>query len=65
MMGKKKLSEIKAQLEAGSAHPSGKTAKAVADPNRIIETLEALCTTLEREVKKRRKPKPKRRTAKR
>jgi hypothetical protein len=63
MMGKKKLSEIKAQLEASSAHPPGKSAKAAADPDRIIETLQALCTTLEREVKKRRKPKARRRTA--
>ncbi len=30
MMGKKKLSEIKAQLEALSVHPPGKPSKAVA-----------------------------------
>jgi hypothetical protein len=65
MMGKKKLSEIKVQLQAASAHPSGKSPKAVADPDRIVETLDALCTTLEREVKKRRKPKPRRPAAKR
>jgi hypothetical protein len=65
MMGKKTLSEIKAQLDAVPAHPSGKSAKGTADPDRIVETLEALCTTLEREVKKNRKPKTRRRAAKR
>jgi hypothetical protein len=57
--------DLKAQLETVSARPSGKAPKATADPDRIIETLEALCTTLEREVKKRRNPnKARRRTAK-
>jgi hypothetical protein len=65
MMGKKKLSEIKAQLVAASAHPSGKHAKAGADPNRIVQTLESLCATLEGEIKKHRKPMARRRTAKR
>lgn len=64
MMGKKKLSEIKAQLEAASAHPSGKSGKASVNPDRIVETLQSLCATLEREVKKRRKPKARRRVAK-
>jgi hypothetical protein len=64
MMGKKKLSEIKAQLEVGAAHPPGKRSKRAADPDRLVQTLEALCTTLEREVKKRRKPKARRRAAK-
>jgi hypothetical protein len=64
MMGKKKLSEIKAQLEAGSALPPGKPPKTAADPVRIVETLEALCTALETEVNKRREPKARRRAAK-
>ncbi len=64
MMGKKKLSEIKAQIEAGSAKLSDKSLKAAANPNRIVETLESLCATLQREVKKHRKPKARRRAAK-
>ena len=54
MMGKKKLSEIKAQLK--SANPAGKTPLAITDPNRIVETLESLCAALESEVKKNREP---------
>ena len=65
MMGKKKLSEIKAQLAAASAHPSGKSPKAAADPDRIVETLESLCAALKRKVKKHRKPKARRRAVKR
>ena len=72
MMGKKKLSEIKAQLGFSPATP-GKSqprkAKAVkGDSNGITETLDSLLAELKREVKKRevakrRKPKA-RRTAK-
>ncbi len=68
MMGKKKLSEIKAQLEALSAEPPCKPPKAEAakgDTRRIVETLEALCAELERVAKKPRKPKARRRPAKR
>jgi hypothetical protein len=65
MMGKKKISEIKAQIEAVAPHSFGKPPKAAADPNRLVVTLEALCATLEREVKKHRKPKARRRVAKR
>jgi len=72
MMGRKKLSEIKAQLEhlpmpGKSSKP--RTGKAVkGDSNGITETLESLLAELKREVKKRevekrRKPKA-RRTAK-
>jgi hypothetical protein len=65
MMGKKKLSEIKAQLEAASAHPPAKAAKVAADAGRIVETLESLCVALESEVKKHRKPRARRPAAKR
>jgi hypothetical protein len=68
MMGKKKLSEIKAQLEALSAHPPGKPPKAQAptrDTKRIVQTLEALCAELERAAKKTRKPKGRQRPVKR
>jgi len=67
-MGKKKLSEIKAQLETLSAQPPGKSAKAAAakgDTKRIVQTLEALCAELERVAKKTPKPKARRRPAKR
>jgi hypothetical protein len=38
MMGKKKLSEIKAQLEALSAHPPGKPPEAASsDTKRIVQ----------------------------
>jgi hypothetical protein len=62
MMGKKKLSEIKAQL---AAHPRGKSPKTnppKGDAKPIIETLEALCAELERVVQKPRKPKSRRAT---
>lgn len=68
MMGKKKLSDIKAQLEALAAHrpdkPS-KSADAKRAANRIVETLESLCALLEHEAKKRKRPKARRRPAKR
>jgi len=58
MMGKKKLSEIKAQLGLPPSTPGkspvprgGKGAKG--DSNGITETLESLLTELKREVKKR------------
>lgn len=68
MMGKKKLSEIKAQLATLSAHPPGKPPKAGAgtgDTKGIVETLEALCAELERVAKKPRKPKARQRPAQR
>jgi hypothetical protein len=68
MMGKKKLSEIKAQLADLSAHPRGArptVESAKGDPQRIVKTLEALCAELERVAKKPRKPKARRRPAKR
>ena len=64
MMGKKKLSEIKAQLAAFSTKPSGTSPKAAADPHRLAETLESLCTALKREINKQKKPKARRRAAK-
>ena len=63
MMGKKKLSEIKAQLDANMAHSPGKPPNAGAakgDTKRIVDTLEALCTELERVAKAPRKPKARR-----
>ncbi len=63
MMGKKKLSEIKAQREALSAHPPARCPEAEAvkgDTIRIVETLEALCAELERVAQKPRKPKARR-----
>lgn len=48
-MGKKKLSEIKAQLGVLSAHPRGKASKAVAGmggAKQTVATLEALCAEL-------------------
>ena len=68
MMGKKKLSEIKAQIEAFSAHPAGKSSKSTAakyDANRIVRDLESLCAALESAVNKRKRPKARRRPAKR
>ena len=67
-MGKKKLSEIQAQLADLSAHPPATPAKVDAtkgDPQRIVKTLEALCAELERAATKPRKPKARRRPAKR
>jgi vacuolar-type H+-ATPase subunit I/STV1 len=64
MMGKKKLSEIKAQLANLSAHPP-KVEAAEGGPQRIVKTLEALCAELERVAKKPRKPKARQRQAKR
>jgi hypothetical protein len=67
MMGKKKLSEIKAQLLALSAHPQGKPPKAEAaagDTKQVVKTLEALCAELERVAKKPQKPKARRRPTK-
>ena len=71
MMGRKKLSEIKAeaaallgQLPGGSARAwlDRETASAKGDHNRDVETLEMLCTALERAA---RKPKIPRRPTKR
>ncbi len=55
MMGKKKLSEIKAQLAAASSTkpPTGGTTP-------IVEELEALCAELERAAQKPSKPKTRR-----
>jgi len=67
MMGKKKLSEIKAQLEALSSHPLGKPPKAKAvtgEAKQVVKTLEALCAELEHVAKKPRKVKARRRPAK-
>jgi hypothetical protein len=64
MMGNKKLSEIKAQIQAASASAIGKSPKTAADRNRTVETLESLCATLEREVKKYQKSKVRRRSVK-
>jgi tellurite resistance protein len=74
MMSKKKLAEVKAEVATLLARlpgPSPSTwltkeiQRAKKDPNRDAETLEMLCAALEREAKKRRKPKAARRTAKR
>jgi hypothetical protein len=69
MMGRKKLSEIKAEVaEMLNRLPPGCLAKEIKaakrDPKRDVKTLEMLCAALEGEVKKRRKPK-KRQPAKR
>lgn len=63
MMGKKKLSEIKAQLEALSAHPPGKPPKAEpakGGTKQIVETLEALCAEMDRMATNPGKPKSRR-----
>ena len=69
MMGKKKLSEIKAEVVALLEQLPGKSPKAwfakeieaaKEDPNRDVQTLEMLCAALEREAKSRRKAKPRR-----
>lgn len=62
-MGKKKLSEIKSQLAALSAHPAAQPPKVKTVKNEtkeILKTLEALCAELERVAKKPRKPKARR-----
>jgi hypothetical protein len=69
MMGKKKLSEIKAEVRAlledlPGDSPTGWFAKEIEaarkDGSRDAETLEMLCAALEREAKDRRSPKPRR-----
>lgn len=66
MMGKKKLSEIKAELTAllsqvpggpPQARLQAAIEKAKADPARDVESLEMLCAALEQEVTKGRKQK--------
>ena len=67
-MGRKKLSEIKAQLADLTAGPPStppNVEAAEGDPQRMVKTLEALCAELERVAKKPRKPKARRRPAKR
>jgi hypothetical protein len=65
MMGKKKLSEVKAQLAALSVRRPAKAEPANGDKKRVVETLEALCAELEQAAKTPRKPKSRRQTAKR
>jgi hypothetical protein len=74
MMGKKKLSEIKAELvallgELPSPSPrewlEREIESARRDPNRDVETLEMLCAALEDAAGKKRKPKIRRRARKR
>jgi hypothetical protein len=63
MMGKKKLSEIKAQLGIGAVTLPRKDSKvepAKDHSKRIVETLEALCGELERAAKKVKKSKTRR-----
>jgi hypothetical protein len=68
MMGKMKLSEIKAQIASISAHPGGQPSQSAATKNgsnRIVRDLESLCAALESAVKKRKRSKARRRPAKR
>ena len=69
MMGKKKLSEIKAELGLSPAGARGKVIKARpatnADAKVLEETLKKVLAELKDEVRKIRKPKPRRRPAKR
>jgi hypothetical protein len=74
MMGKKKLSEIKADLAAllqrlPAQSPRAWLAKEIAaarmDQNRDVETLEMLCAALERQARTAGKRKPRRKPAKR
>jgi hypothetical protein len=74
MMGKMKLSEIKAEVAALLSRLPGRSPRewlsreiesAKGDPNRDVETLEMLCAALEREAKKGRTPSKPRRSARR
>jgi len=62
MMGKTKLAEVKAQLNALSTGKPPKSKVAKGEAKRVVETLEALCADLENVDKK--TAKPKRRPAK-
>ncbi len=73
MMGKKKLSEIKAEVAALLAKLPGRSSHewldreieaAKGNPDRDVKSLEMLRTALEREVRKGRKLKTRRRSAK-
>lgn len=74
MMGRKTLSEIKAELAVFLSRLPGKSPKAWlekeiksarSDPTRSVETLEMILHALESEVKKQKqKNKPRKRTAK-
>jgi hypothetical protein len=74
MMGKKKLSEIRAELRALLAQLPGRSPRHWLDteiqaakdkPDRDVETLQMLRSVLERAVRKSEKQKKRRKTAKR